>query len=102
MTTLVCKNTTFFSQLDEQSFFERIDQIKCIKSWEGISDNIVLHIKTKSISDNCLRELISLFHRYKIEMSQLSCFLTEKNKNWFLDNKKSYWHKQVFKNYQFK
>ena len=101
MTKLVCKNTTFFSQLDEASFFERIDQIKCIKSCEGINNNIVLNIKTKTISDNCLRELISLFHRYKIEMSQLSCFLNKKNKNWFLDNKKSYWYNKVFKNYQF-
>jgi hypothetical protein len=100
MTILECKNTTFFSQLDETSFFERIDQIKCIKRWEGVSNSIVLHIKTKTISDNCLRELISLFHRYKIEMSQLSCFLDKKNKKWFFDNKESFWHKKIFKNHQ--
>ena len=100
MIKLECKNTTFFSQLDEISFFKRIDEIKCIKGWEGVSNSIVLHIKTKTISDNCLRELISLFQRYKIEMSQLSRFLDKKNKSWFFDNKESYWHKKVFRNHQ--
>jgi hypothetical protein len=44
-----------------------------------------------------LRELLALFYRYKIEMSQFSVFLSEKNKKWFYDNKQAYWYKKVFK-----
>lgn len=56
-----------------------------------------LHVKSTKISDICLRELLSLFYRYNIEMSQLSVFLNEKNKKWFFENKRAYWHKKVFK-----
>ncbi|MBI3518512.1 MAG: hypothetical protein HY062_04035 [Bacteroidetes bacterium] len=99
MIQLECKKVVFYSELDEISFVERINSISCIQSWEGINTSIILHIKTKTISDNCLRELISLFHRYKVEMSQLSLFLNKKNKTWFMDNEKAFWYKQVFKNY---
>ncbi len=98
MIKLECKKVVFYSELDELSFFERVNKLQCIKSYEGINYSIFLHVKTKTVSDNCLRELISLFHRYKIEMSQLSQFLNEKNKNWFKDNQKAYWYKKVFKN----
>jgi hypothetical protein len=49
------------------------------------------------LADNDLRELLALFHRYKIKnMSQLKVFLNETNRPWFYENKKSYWHKKVF------
>ncbi len=95
MINLECKRVIFFSELDELEFFERINKIRCIQSYEGISDSIFLKIKSKNISDLCLRELISLFYRYKINMPQLAAFLNEKNKSWFL-NEKAFWYRKTF------
>jgi len=98
MIILECKRVRFFSELDELEFFERIKKIRCIESYEGISDSVFLKIKSKNISDLCLRELISLFYRYKINMTQLADFLNEKNKSWFL-NEKAFWYNKTFNNY---
>ncbi len=96
MPKLECKSVTFYSERDELVFFEWIERIECIKEWVGVSRKVVLHIKTVEPSDSCLRELIAMFQRYKIEMSQLSQFLNERNKAWFFENKKAFWHKKVF------
>jgi hypothetical protein len=95
MLKLECKRVRFLSELDELSFFDRIGKIKCIKSYEGISAAIFLNISSNKIADSCLRELISLFHRYKIDSSCLRIFLSAKNKTWFM-NADKYWHKEIF------
>ena len=96
MIKLECKRIRFYSELDELSFSERMNKIKCIESWEGKSDSILIYIKSKIVSDICLRELIALFHRYKISMSQLLIFLSDKNKIWLM-NDKAFWYKKIFK-----
>ncbi len=98
MPKLECKKVTFYSEGDELSFFKWIDSINCIERYEGVGDTIYLYVKTKKPSDICLRELLALFHRYKIDMSQLEIFISDKNKVWFYDRKQAYWHKRVFKN----
>ena len=70
----------FYSEGDELSFFKWIDSINCIKEFKGIGDTMYLTINTKKPSDVCLRELLALFYRYNIEMSQLAMFLNDKNK----------------------
>lgn len=55
-----------------------------------------LHIKVrKQISDVDLRELIALFHRYKVDMRPLAVFETSKNAAWFRDSR-AFWHDEVF------
>jgi hypothetical protein len=93
---LECKPLLFLSELDELSFFDRIKQIKCVKLICG-REGIFLHLKSKKVSNVCLRELLSIFYRYNIEMTQLSVFLNENNKDWFLI-KTAYWYKRTFKN----
>ena len=97
MIKLECKRVLFYSELDETSFSERLDKINCIENWEGVSDSIVLNIKSKKVSDTCMRELLSLFYRYKIEMSQLLVLVNNKNEAW-IKNENAYWYKKLFKN----
>jgi len=97
MPNLTCKKVTFYSEGDELSFFKWLDSINCIEKCEGTDDTMYLTVNTKKPSDECLRELLALFHRYKVDMSQLEIFLNEKNKEWFFDRKQAYWHKKVFK-----
>ena len=96
MPKVICKGVMFCSQNDETSFFEWISRIKGIKKWEGIGDEVHLHLPKRKISDECLRDMIGLLYRYNIEMSQLQQFVTDKNREWY-SAPGTYWHKKVFK-----
>lgn len=95
-TILVCKKVKFYSDNDEAAFFEWINKNDAIDETSGRGDELYLHMACKDLHDHDLRDLIALFFRYKIEMTQLSIFLNERNKAWFFENSKAYWHKKVF------
>lgn len=93
---LVCKKVIFYSQTDEDAFFEWIGKIDCIENFYGEGDRLYLELATDDLHDYSLRDLLALFYRYNIDMKQLKRFLNKENRSWFFDNKKAYWHKQVF------
>lgn len=93
---LICKSVKFYCPKDEDAFFEWIKKINCINRTSAKGRELYLHISKNNIEDSCLDDLIGLFYRYKIEMSQLAKFLTDDNKEWFYNNKKAFWHKKVF------
>jgi len=93
---LECKGVIFYSQIDEAQFFNWLDNIDCIANVQGVGDSIQLDVVTPP-SDIALREIISLFHRYEIDKSQLRRFETEQNRHWFTENKHAFWHKDLFK-----
>jgi hypothetical protein len=93
---LTCKGVRFCARKDEDAFFEWIKKIKCIKSFEGARDELYLDLVDRPLRDKDLDDLIGLLYRYKIDMKQLAQFLTPKNKPWFYDNKKAFWHRRVF------
>ncbi len=95
MPVLTCRQVWFYSVGDELSFSSWLDNVKAIRRWEGKGDCILLHVPSR-ISDKGLRELLAIFHRYRIDMRQLARFQSPSNKAWFADPKK-YWHKRVFK-----
>ena len=90
MPTLICKQVTFYSQNDETSFFEWLKRIVAINEIEGVGNEIRLHIENASIDDESLRDLIAIFYRYGIELTQLSQFKNKDNEEWFYENKFSY------------
>lgn len=94
---LIC-NVKFHSVQDESIFFEWINKIDCIDYASVKDDGIYLYIAADDIHEYSLRDLLGLFYRYDIEMTQLARYLTPEHKSWFYDNKKTYWHKKVFKN----
>ena len=94
---LICKKVTFYSLKDEDAFFEWIKKIDCIDEFTAAYDELYLHIACKDLHDHDLRDLLALFHRYKIRnMKQLGMFLNDENKKWFYGNKKAYWYKRIF------
>lgn len=93
---LVCKTVWYYSQKDEDAFFEWLKKIPCIVDVYGIRDELYLHAKSKRIADQDLRELLALFYRYKVDMKQLEIFLNSKNKKWFYEGGRAYWSKKVF------
>lgn len=94
--TLVCKAVSFYSGTDEDMFFAWIKKIPSITKFDGAGDELYLHINNNAISDDDLRELIALFYRYKIDMTQLRIFLNDSNKEWFEGKPRGYWYKKVF------
>jgi len=96
MPILECNQVKFYSPGDEAAFFESIGSIKAIRKTEGIGDTLFLHIP-KRLSNAALRELIALFRRYHIDMSQLAQFRSDTNREWFADPR-SFWYQSVFAN----
>jgi len=94
MPILTCHRVKFFSQGDELLFFSWLDKIKVIRRWEGKGESIMLHVSSR-MSARDLRELLALFHRYKVDMRQLAQFQSASTRAWFAGPLK-YWHKRVF------
>ena len=95
MPTLICKRVTFYSAGDERAFFEFAGSIKGIRKIDGVGEEIRILVSSR-LSDESLRDILGLFQRYKIEMQQLSQFLTPKNREWFR-NERKFWFRKIFK-----
>lgn len=93
-TKLICKELFFNSELDEAAFFEWVEKISSIQDCKGIVDELHLEVKC-DINDDELRELIALFSRYEVDMSQLKQLATDNNKKWF-QNEQAYWYTDIF------
>lgn len=92
---LVCKGVLYYSLNDEAVFFEWIKKLKCIKQIGGVGDELLLYLRSRNVSSRCLRDLLALFFRYKVDMTQLQQFLNSSNAHWF--NDQEYWfHRLVF------
>ncbi len=92
MVKLDCSGIHFGSQLDERHLFAWGLEISGVLSWE----NDTLVVRSRRISEEALRDLLSLFRRYNIPMQQLAQFKNSKNEAWFAAPQ-LYWHKKVFK-----
>lgn len=95
MPVLTCRRVWFGALGDELAFHHWLGTIKAIRRIEGVGDAILLHVPRR-LSNTALRELLAVFHRYRIEMSQLAQFESPTNREWFKDPQK-YWHKRVFR-----
>jgi len=91
---LTCKGVIFYSNKDEDAFFEWIKKIECIEKFDAAGDELYLDIA----HDHDLRDLIALLYRYRIDMKQLQQFLTDDNRKWFFEKNNMYWHNDVWGN----
>lgn len=93
--SLVARGVRFRSKWDEDAFFEWLRRFDCVESAEGAGLELRITVARSKVTDLALRELLALFFRYEIEMSQLATFRTQKNRRWF-SSPQAYWHKMVF------
>lgn len=96
MSTLRLEGPAYFSQGDESAFFAWIESVPAVTRVYGIGTDLIVELKSSDIDDESLRELISLFQRYQIDMTMLRDFENTSNKKWFSGNKSSFWHDAVF------
>jgi hypothetical protein len=90
---LVTIGTTYGSQIDENMMFSWLDKIPCVSGYKG--KGVELYIDLKEMDEDSLRELISLFFRYQLDLSQFKQFETSRNRKWF-NNPEAYWYPYVF------
>ena len=93
--TLRAHRLSFFSQTDETAFFHWLGLLKDVAVGRGDGDTIFIDVHSNKIDDEQLRELIALFHRYRIDMRQLLVFENRSNKGW-LRAKEAYWYEAVY------
>ena len=92
--TLQARHLAFLSHSDEAAFFHWLELLKDFASCRGVFDTIEIDIASNKLQDDQLRELIALFHRYRIDMRQLEIFENRSNKGW-LRNKQAYWYEAM-------
>ena len=95
MPRLTCSKIVYYSHADEAGFFAALSVIKAIKRVEGVEDALHLTVPTR-LSESSLRDLLGVFYRFGIDMTQLRQFETPQNRGWFCD-KKAFWFDHVFK-----
>ena len=95
MPSLLIHEGTFYSQLDEDAFFRWLGSIPGIRKITGTPHGLQVSLRTASLSEPALRDLIALHWRYKLPMRDLREFKTAKNESWFFDIG-AYWFDAVF------
>lgn len=93
---LTCRKVIFYGITDEDMFFEWLKRIPCIINITGAGENLYLYVHEKPLSEDDIYELLSLFRRYNIDMTQLRSFLTEETRKFFSRSKDAYWYKPLF------
>jgi hypothetical protein len=92
---LTAKRIRYYSENDESAFFEWLDKIGCVTRYEGQLDVLYIYVDGGKMDEYALRELLSLFRRYGVDMKQLVAFDSDEYAAWFRDPQK-YWHRAVF------
>ncbi len=92
---LVARSVRFFSKYDEDQLFGWLDKLECVAGYRGHGIDLLIDIKDDKLDDTSLRELLALFWRYGIDMSQLAAFESDANRAWFRDPG-AYWYSKVF------
>ncbi len=92
---LIVKGPTYFSQRDEDLFYQWLDSIPSVGSVGGKGYEVHIELKRQP-SKADLRELLALFFRYRMDMEPLAALKTARNEEWFAGNEKAFWHRPVF------
>jgi hypothetical protein len=95
MPILVVYEGTFYSQLDEASFFKWLESIAGVRKVVGTRDGLMVSLRSPRLSQPALRDLIALHFRYNLPMHTLAQFETAENRAWFRAPH-MYWHDRVF------
>ena len=95
MPRLALEHRPFFSQLDEDSFFHWLTSISGVTRVIGTPAGLEVTLRSSKLSQQTLRDLLAIHHRYGLPMRGLAKFQTAANKSWFC-SPKAYWHRAVF------
>lgn len=92
---LEARSVRFFSPHDEAAFFEWLGKVRCVKKIEGRDASLFVSVDLPAVDELALRELLSLFRRYNVDMRQLARLDRDEFAEWFHESN-AYWYKGVF------
>lgn len=85
----------FCSQLDEAAFFEWLQKIRCVQSFEEKEHKLKLSIDRDAVDRLALLDLLAVFFRYNLDLKQLLIFEKPEFSEW-LRRKEAYWQQLMF------
>lgn len=85
----------FYSQGDEQAFFEWLDKLPFVERYEGRGRILYISANLLAVDEDGLREILALFRRYDVGLRQLAAFDRDEFSDWFR-NEQAYWYKDIF------
>ncbi len=91
---LVASGVRYLSEGDERAFFGWLGRLECVQSFKGAGADLFISL-SRAPTDDDLRELIALFYRYEIDLTQIAKHLTAGNAAWLRDAE-TYWHTRMF------
>lgn len=81
--SLIFTPLIFYSNEDEDLFFEWLQKLPCVKDFKGYGEELHVSVK-KEIDFNDYINLRGIFKRYKFKNAdQLKLFMNETNNRWF-------------------
>lgn len=92
---LEARSVRFYSECDEAAFFEWLKKLSCVRKIQGQGAGIFISVDPVQVDEEALRELLSLFRRYEVDLRQLAEFDRDEFVDWFHDSK-AYWFTHVF------
>ena len=90
------KSVVWFSPNDEYAFFDWLERIECVTAVYGEHTSIFVDVDANALTQMEFRELIAIFRRYQIDLSQLRSLDTPAAREW-LKNVTADWKRQVFR-----
>ena len=85
----------FGSPGDEAAFFAWLESIPGVRNINGEGRKLVVTLRSSSLSDRALQELIALHSRYGLPLRPLAKFETPRNRAW-LRARDAFWYRQMF------
>ncbi len=79
---LVCDNAHFKTDIDKEIFIRFINRISSVEELDDFGKKLHVYVKSTVIPNDDLKDLLTLFYKYKINMKQLNVFINKKNKAW--------------------
>ncbi|MEV6255828.1 hypothetical protein AB0L97_21495 [Nocardia sp. NPDC051911] len=86
---------TYYSPEDEAAFFGWLDKIACVESYYGRVRTLYLTIDLEAVDEGGLCEIVALYRRYNIDLSELRVLGAGRVGPWFSDPDR-WWHEGVF------
>ena len=86
---------SFYSYLDEKTFFGWLESLSGVTHVEGTAEGLVIHLRSKRLSKRGLYDLIAIYQRYGGDMTQLAQFIPPESADYF-KSPTMYWHRAMF------
>ncbi|WP_159847570.1 hypothetical protein [Nocardia sp. CY41] len=92
---LEASGVTYYSPQDEAALFGWLDNTPCVESYRGRSCTLYLTVDLSAVDEGGLREIVTLYRRYNIDLRGLRALSADRVSPWFSDTAR-WWHDEAF------